>query len=139
MTNYCTIPLHCLVATSADKSRSPLDSAERELMRKKRLERFSSSSNKSDTSQESPGHGVETSQAVGVTSPTVKQELKLANDPAGAVAAHLDPDRPFEVEDLAKVVIKGGAWYGVVRWIGRVDKLGDGDIAGLEMVCYCCV
>ena len=113
-------------------------------MRKKRLERFLSGSNKSDTKQESPGR-VEAPQAVGITSPTLsrnddsmKQELNLASDSSVAVSAHL-ADRPFEVQDMVKVVnIKGGAWVGVIQWIGCIDKFGDRKFAGLDMVSYCC-
>ena len=106
--------------TSADKSsklRSPLDSpAEREHVRKKRLERFSPGSKKSDASPET-----------GIVSPTssckdsVKQKRQLADD------------RPFEQGDMVKVVRT--SWYGVIRWIGKIDGLGDGIIAGVEMVC----
>jgi len=131
-----TISLHC----TADKLRSPADSAaELELVRKKRLE-ILSGSKKLDASQEFPSR-VETSQAVGITSPTAtgnddstKRELNLANDPSDVASARVD--RPFEVEDVVKVPVgKGGAWIGVIRWIGGIDELCDGSVAGLETVC----
>ena len=99
--------------TSANLSReSSQDSVtdERELIRKKRIERLVSSE-----------------KDVGSSSPISPNRVKTQSSPT------TDKMR-FEVGDMVKVPRKPKPWHGVVKWIGSMPNAPDTISIGLEMV-----
>ena len=140
--------IHC--SEGSDSVTTPLQEApqrynshakdfERELLRKKRLERLSSSeADKSHSlpegrvtrSMSSPSNSSALSQ--GTVSPSSKNAVDSLSPVKGAISS---PTRTeFEVGSVVKVERKPKPWYGVIKYIGDIPNV-PGRCAGIEMVC----
>ena len=111
-------------------------------MRKKRLERLSSSdTDKSHSvpegrvtrSMSSPSSSSALSQAT--VSPTSKNAVDSLPPNKRVISSRARTE--FEVGDVVKVERESKPWYGVIRYIGdNPNPKVSGRCAGIEMVCY---
>ena len=114
--------------------------SEREHVRKKRLERLSSS--EPDKTHSVPGRGVtrsvsSPSSSSALSKETVSPSGKNATDSLPPAKGDItSPTRTrFEVGHVVKVERKPKRpWYGVIKWIGNLPNV-PGLCAGIEMVC----
>ena len=103
--------------------------ADPEFVRKKRLQRFSSSSDATPPQVSRTTSMASTGSATSYDRDSdSKKELEAMQSPT---QLETDKDRPFEVDDLVKWELPGNTYYGVIRWFG---PLLDKQVAGIEMV-----
>ena len=111
--------------------------SERELMRKKRLERLSSSqTDKSHSVRE--GHMTRLMSSPSNSSALLQGTVSPTSKNAPIKRATCSPVRTeFKVGDVVKVERESKPWYGVIRYIGdHPNPKVSGRCAGIEMVCY---
>ena len=111
---------------------------ERELIRRKRLERLVSggSDNPDSPTSEPSKKAVLRSVGTPPNSSVVSEVMKPSDSPPvqGIMRSSSSPRmQQFEVGDVVKIERKGKPWYGVIRWIGNLPNV-EGSSAGIEMV-----
>ena len=113
--------------------------SERDIIRQKRLQRFSSDT--SDKSDCSPVQGVVVERATSsgsVQSPLLSPSAAATDSTAGVPTLDSRPSGlQFEVGDMIQVDRPDSApWYGVIRWMGTLPGSSI-QIAGIDMVHAC--
>lgn len=123
---------------------SPTNNSELEHLRKKRLEKFSSTGSdkpdslpKREASEQTVLRSVSTassSSALSEETESYRRNVTSDSPPPVKDSKGSPPKRvEFEVGGLVKVEHKPKPWYGVIKWIGDLSGV-PGTVAGVEMV-----